>query len=84
MKTKKYHAVRTVSKSNRKIVDYKDNIDTTNTHDCLLSWCFIGLSIISFVAKLVLLAKASPVLENNAVMQVSFTYEQHVVVVIVW
>jgi hypothetical protein len=36
---------------------------TTNTHDCLLSWCFIGISIISFVAKLVLLAKASPVLE---------------------
>jgi hypothetical protein len=42
-----------------KIVDYKDNIDTTNTHDCLLSWCFIGLSIISFVAKLVLLVIAT-------------------------
>jgi hypothetical protein len=46
MKNKKYHAVRTVSKSNRKIVErriiYNPN---TQIYNCLLSWLVTSTSI---------------------------------------
>ena len=39
MKTKKYHTVRTISKSNRKIVEMDPkSIPQTNIHDRSLSW----------------------------------------------
>jgi hypothetical protein len=55
MKNKKYHTVKTVLKSTRKIVE-RVKIDTLNTkiQDCSLSWPGTGTSIKSGEVKLVL------------------------------
>jgi hypothetical protein len=51
---KKYHTVRTVPKSNRKIVKrYKIDILSTYTHDCPLSWLGTGTSMKGDRVKLV-------------------------------
>jgi len=59
MKNKKYHTVRTVPKSNRKIVE-RGKIDTLCTQLNVLPLSCTGTSIKSGGAKLVLWAKASP------------------------
>jgi Cu/Ag efflux pump CusA len=61
MKNKKYHTVRTVSKSNRKIVErriiYNPN---TQIYNCLLSWLVTSTSIKSGGVRPILCAQISP------------------------
>ena len=58
MKSKKYHTVETITRSNIKVVE-RDKIDTHNTHIHAhsLSWLSTGTSIKSGGAKLVLCAQ---------------------------
>ena len=58
MNNKKYHTVRTVLKSNKKIVE-RGRIDTPKTqkHDHSLSWLGAGTSVKNGRVKLVLLAQ---------------------------
>jgi len=62
MKKQKYHTVRTVPKSNRKIVE-SGKIDTPNIHDRSLSWLGTCTSIKSGGIKLVSWGQTSPLSE---------------------
>jgi hypothetical protein len=64
MKTKKYHTVGTIPKSNLKKVE-GDKIDTPNTqiHDCSFSLLGTVTSIKSGEVKLVLWSQTSPFLK---------------------
>ena len=62
MKNQKYHTVRTVPKSNRKIVE-SGKIDTSNIHDHSLSWLGTATSMKSGGIKLVSWDQTSPLSE---------------------
>jgi hypothetical protein len=62
IKNQKYHTVRTVPKSNRKIVE-SGKIDTLNIHDRSLYWLGTGTSIKSGGIKLISWDQTSPLSE---------------------